>query len=114
MTDPSNDALVTIPFVVDSDHYSVIVILQNHNLTRIAAYDPAEVPMSAVSRSPIVDGRRLRDVIITYATDEEAHEVQRLARQGDFFEALRLVTRGYRFQPDRGDGEGIWRLDKED
>jgi hypothetical protein len=53
-------------------------------------------------------------VIVTSATDEEVQEVERLARQRDIFEAPRLVTRGYRFRPDRGDGGGIWQLEYDD
>jgi hypothetical protein len=69
--------------------------------------------VSAV-KQPIAHGRQLRDVIIPYATDEEVHKVERVTRQRDLFEALWLVTRGYRFRPDRGDGEGIWYPDYDD
>jgi hypothetical protein len=97
--DPNAETpLLVVPFAVERDFYEVIVILQDHNIARIRAYDPAEVPVSLVS--PSFPGRRLKRMYVTYANSEEAARIEQLARLGRGAEALKLVTRGYRFLPD--------------
>jgi hypothetical protein len=78
-----------------------MIILQDGNIERMRAYDPVEVPLSMLPSN--YAGLRLKDVTVTYATDEDIKEMERLAQQGEIRDALRYLTRGFRFRPDRGD-----------
>jgi len=102
---PDNDTqLRVIPWQVDATHYSVMIVLQDGNIDRMRAYDPVEIPLSMMG--PTFAGLELRDVTVTYATDADLREVERLAQQGEIRDALRYLTRGFRFRPDRGDHDG--------
>lgn len=107
---PAADALAVIPFQVTQTEYSVFVVLRDHNLDRIRDYDPAEFPV-AITHTPWVTNLRLKDVLIGYATPDDWREVERLSRYGEITDALRLLTRGYRYRPDRGDGGPPLKLD---
>lgn len=99
---PENDTqLRVIPWQVDATHYSLMIVLQDGNIERLREHDPVEVPLTMLG--PKFAGLQLRDVTVTYATDEDIREVERLGQQGDIRDALRYLTRGFRFRPDRGD-----------
>lgn len=99
-------SLYTIPFPVGPLHYSVIVVLSDENIERIRERDPVEVvtPEIAAVMGPEYAWRTLRDVVITYATADEMVTAAALIKDGKVREALQLLTRGYRYRPDRGDG----------
>jgi len=65
------------------------------------AYDPVEVPIKDLP--PEYSGLTFKDVIVTFATDADVAHVEQLARAGQGREALRYLTRGFRYRPDRGD-----------
>lgn len=97
---PDEPKLYTIPFMVSATHFSLMIVLLQEGIDRIRAYDPAEVPLKEIPPMP----GTLKDIIITYATPEEMQTVIQLTKAGKGFDALRLLTRGYRFRPERGDG----------
>ena len=99
-------SLYTIPLQVSPLHYSLFVILTDENLERIKNYDPAEVVTKEIVKAlgPPFDWLTLRDIVITYATADEVPVVDRLLTEKKVDEALKLLTRGYRFRPDLGDG----------
>jgi hypothetical protein len=93
-----------IPFRVSNSQYSIVVVLQDENLSRIKEYDPAEVTLDKMG-SPW-NQLRLKDVIITYATDAEMMKVMRLMASGDVRKGLQLIARGFKFKPAEGDHDG--------
>lgn len=96
--------MMVLPFQVSSTEYSLFVILQDENLDRMRVYDPAEITISKLSST--VSGLDLKDVIIGYATRPEAQEVVRLCVEGKIKEALRMLSRGWRYRPELGDYDG--------
>lgn len=104
--DGASTQLRVIPWQVDATHYSLMIVLQEGNIERLREYDPVEVPLTMLG--PKFAGLQLRDVTVTYATDEDIREVERLGQQGDIRGALRYLTRGFRFRPDRGDHDNPW------
>lgn len=96
-----NTQLMIIPFEVSPTEYSVMIVLREGNIERIRAYDPVEIPLKHLPTQ--FAERTLKDVIVTYATDEDGAKAEALARAGKATEALRHLTHGYRFRPDRGD-----------
>lgn len=96
--------MMVVPVQFIPGEYAVYVILGRDNLDRIEEYDPAVVPIKDLPAS--YHGLRLAEVVITFATEPELQRVMELAHQGKPREALKLVTRGFRFRPDLGDYEG--------
>ena len=50
--------LMVIPFQCSKDEYSLLIVLQDHNIKRITAYDPADVPIDKMPGS-VIDGLTL-------------------------------------------------------
>lgn len=102
----SESNLYTIPFRVSFTQFSVVVVLTEGNLTRMRVYDPAEVDIQAIraGSGPPYTELELADVIICFGTEADITEMTRLITAGQWMEALRYITRGYRFRPEVGDG----------
>ncbi len=94
--------LLVIPFSVTNVGYSLMIVLQEGNIDRIREYDPAVVVM----RELPPDMGQLVDVVVTFATTEDAAFIEECGRTGRISEALKRLTRGYRFRPDLGDHDG--------
>jgi hypothetical protein len=90
-----------IPFQINPQEYSVFVVLEEENLERMKAYDPAEFNLWKLGDSWLT--LRLRDVIIGYATGPDSARVMELCRAGKPNSALRHLSRGFRYRPDQGD-----------
>jgi hypothetical protein len=93
-----------IPLGIEPGIYSIFVVLDDDNLERIKKYDPAEIVTKSLG--PPWTGRKLKDIVITYATAAEQAQVIAMCREGRIREALRLLTRGWQYRPDRGDYDG--------
>ncbi len=96
--------MMCVPFAIDDKHYSVFVVLEDENLERMRAYDPAELVLSKVEGN--FPGKRLKDIVIGYATAADVAEVLRLANDGKPREALKYLSRGWAFKPEAGDYDG--------
>jgi hypothetical protein len=96
--------MFVIPFRISAREYSMYIVLDDENLERIKKYDPAEVTLRSMggewARST------LKDVIIAYATSAEQQQVLELCATGKVKDALRLLSRGFRYRPDQGDYDG--------
>src|SRR5678816_3209342 len=94
--------MFVIPFQLEAGRDSLWIVLEDENLDRIKEYDPAEVLTSKMPKqwrsSPV------NSIVIAYATPEDRDEVFRLTREGDSATALRILSRGFRFRPETGDG----------
>lgn len=91
--------MLTIPFQVSETEYSIFVVLENDNLDRLKAYDPAEIVLTKFP--PAWQALKLKVVVIGYATPEEAARLQ--DPKADTRALLRQLCRGFAFRPDRGD-----------
>lgn len=104
--------MMVIPFRVSETQYSLYVILGKENLQRIAQYDPAEVTLDKLGE-PFAK-LTLKDVVIGYATDDEQQQVVGLCASGQVRQALRMISRGFRFRPTGGDYDGPYLSLKDD
>jgi hypothetical protein len=92
-----------IPFQVSQTEYTLFIALDQENIDRIKNYDPAEVVKTNLGQP--WSGLALKDVIIGFATEEEKNKVMELWKAGQPQKALRLLSRGFKFRPDRGDSD---------
>jgi hypothetical protein len=90
-----------MPVQMDKTYYCIFVLLEDDNLARIREFDPAEVNVTQVG-APWSE-LKLRDVVIAYLAPFDKEEFMRLCSMKTPREALRLVTRGFRFRPELGD-----------
>lgn len=101
--------MFVIPFQINDKEFALLVCLEDKNLERIRAYDPAEVNLSRMNGIVKWQGLQLRDVIIAYATDADFDRMQEmLAAQAPIADVLRFFTRGYRYRPEEGDRDGLY------
>jgi hypothetical protein len=84
--------------------YSITVVLENDNIDRMWKYDPASVVLASLGRP--WSELKLKDLVITYATEEEKGRVLEMCASGQVIDALRLLSRGFQFRPDQGDYDG--------
>ena len=93
-----------LPIQVSDNEYAVYVFLEDENLERMRAYDPAVVTTQAFG------GRfaslRCKEVVVGYATAEDLNIVMGMCSEGKVKDALRHLTRGFRYRPDQGDHDG--------
>jgi hypothetical protein len=104
---PNDTPLMVIPFNFGEGWYSIMIVLQEGNVSRIRAHDPAVVQVADImAHVPSTSMGHLRDVIVTYATAEDIAYVERCADEGRPSDGLKRLTRGYRYRPDLGDHDG--------
>lgn len=96
--------MYVIPFQVSETTYSIMVVLLDENIERIKQRDPAEVTMKSLGS--LWESLKLKDIIITYTTEAEMAQMMQLCATGRTPEALRRLTRGFVFRPDKGDHDG--------
>jgi hypothetical protein len=96
--------MIVLPFQINARQYSVYIGFDEEGLERMKAYDPGEV----VVRDWGLPFARLelKDIIIGYYTAKDFEDIQRLGAEGKGHEALRLLTRGWAFRPEKGDYKG--------
>jgi hypothetical protein len=92
-----------IPFTVGPNSYNVFVALEDKNLTRMKAYDPAQFKLDKFP--PEFATKRLDTVIIGYVTDKDLKQVHFLIESGAPAAALEFLSRGFKFQPEKGDSD---------
>lgn len=95
--------MLTIPMVVNEQCYDLFIILLDDNVDRIKSYDPAEVVTANLS-GPFVN-RHVRTVVIMYANEKDVQEVMALCRAGTPNKALKYLSRGFQFRPEKGDSD---------
>lgn len=93
--------MISIPFQISEREYCVYIGFDEEGLERMKAYDPGEVIVRDFG--PPFTQLRLKDIIVGYYTAKDLEEIQRLGAAGKGREALRHLTRGYAFRPERGD-----------
>jgi hypothetical protein len=98
--------MFAIPMKVSATHYDLFLCLEDENIERIKAYDPAEVLTSLMGEP--WNGMLVRGFIVTYAAPGELAEVTRLCNEGRAEAALRLLSRGWKYRPDQGDSDDTY------
>jgi hypothetical protein len=81
----------------------LLIVLDEQSIERIRAYDQAEVLWGQLPHE--YSARRPNCIGIGFATTEELNEIERLSATDENWKekAYALVTRGFKFQPDKGD-----------
>ncbi len=92
-----------VPFQVSRESFDIFVILEEDNLLRMKAYDPAEVVKASLGER--FERLKLRNVIIGYATDEDLKQFHDFVARGDVQGGLKYLSRGWAYRPERGDSD---------
>lgn len=95
-----------LPLQVNDTQYSLYVVLEDENIERIKAYDPAEVRTGSMPE--LWRSLQLKDMVILYANPKEAKECLVMCQSGQPMEALRKLARGFRYRPDLGDHDDAY------
>lgn len=90
-----------IPVIVSEDSYDLFIILEEENVVRMKAYDPPEILTTALPTECLA--RKVNNIVLMYATDRDLTAVIAACAVGDVRTALRILSRGYQWRPDRGE-----------
>ena len=96
--------MLSIPVRLNETEYVLFIALQDANIERIKQYDPAEVVPEKLGG----DWAKLtlKQIHITYATEEDERTITELFRKGIVPDAVRFMRRGFKYQPTMGDHDG--------
>lgn len=95
--------MFVMPFSVGAGQFSVMVVIEAGNIERLKANDPAEVSIAKLG-PPWID-LMLKDVLIVMPTPEDAARAMAMATSGNGPAALRFLSRGFAYRPDKGDND---------
>lgn len=97
--------LIVVPFAVSETEYNLLVVMQADNIQRLRDYDPAEVPLQHLP-DDVCGNRKLKNVILAYATTEEVNAMLADAVVGGALEPhFKKLSRGWKYRPELGDSE---------
>lgn len=97
--------MFALPLQVSETDYALYVFLEDENLERMRKHDPAVVATAHLG--PSFNHRlHLREVVVGYSTADDLARVMELCKAGKPLDALRHMTRGFRFRPGQGDHDG--------
>ena len=82
--------------------YNVILVLEDSNLERIKAYDPAVFESGKIDREPFKN-LKLADVCVAYASAEEIKRIQTLYAAQDIRGVMEILFKGWDHKPEDGD-----------
>lgn len=92
-----------IPVILSDDYYDLFIIVEEENVLRMKAYDPPEI---TTLQLPVeFHSRKVNNIVLMYATEEDLVRVTAACDANDLQGALRILSRGYRWRPDSGNGE---------
>lgn len=100
--------MLVIPAQFSPSEYHLFVVLDDDGVERMRLHDPGEIPLGSLS-DPFKD-LVLRKFVLCYASDEEMERIAEWAKQGKLDKIIKLLTGGWRYRPDRGDGAAPQRL----
>jgi hypothetical protein len=90
-----------IPVIVSEDYYDLFIILEEENIRRMKTYDPAELLTTNLPVEFIT--RKVNNIVLMYATADDLKRVTAACAMNDVSGALRILSRGFQWRPDRGD-----------
>lgn len=79
---------------LDSEYFTLLIVLERVNVERLKEYDPLE--FEAVKLGPPWNGLRMANVIVTYAASEDMPKIVELHRADKPHEIIRLLSRGWK------------------
>ncbi|HWE51360.1 MAG TPA: hypothetical protein VG273_16330 [Bryobacteraceae bacterium] len=96
--------MLLIPFTVpnSAEHYSIFVVLDDKNIERILAFDPAQIPFPLKGW----ESKKLTRIFIGFADPRALDKATDLLKSGRLDEALHFLSRSFEFRPDLGDHDG--------
>ena len=97
--------MLVLPVQTAEMEYQLFIVMGAANISRMIKYDP--VDLSLIRLGEPWQHLKLAQLHLLYATELEESEVLAMCKQGQLVNALRLLSRGYKFDPSRGDG-GEW------
>ncbi len=92
-----------VPLQVTAESFDIFVILEDDNLERMKAYDPAEVVKAHLGKP--WEKLKLRNIMIGYATAEDLANFHDFVLAGDVEAGLKWLSRGWAYRPERGDSD---------
>ena len=97
------NAMLLLTRVRPNGKVDLLIVLAEENIERIREYDAAEVIWPQLPREYSM--RMPHTIGVGFCTAQEQEEIKRMsARDPDWREkAFKLVTRGFKFRPDKGD-----------
>jgi len=95
--------MIVIPFQINKSEYSILIALEEENLTRMKKYDPAELSVDKLPSD--MRKLKLKTIHLCYATAEDAGQMLLFVKQGEIGKALSHLARGFEFRPDLGDSD---------
>lgn len=90
-----------IPFQTGPASYNIFVVLEDANLARLREYDPAQLGIDKLPAKWA--SLRLDTVIIGYGDAKDCAQAAFLLHGGEVVKALKFLSRGFVFDPSRGD-----------
>lgn len=90
-----------IPITISVLEYDIWAVLDDGNMDRLRAYDPAEVVLDKLPEP--WRSMRLRSIQICYAKPSDMAEVARRLEAKDVRGALKFLSRGWTYRPEAGD-----------
>jgi hypothetical protein len=93
--------MIALPVIVNEHCYDLFIVMQEDNVTRIKAYDPAEVVTANFAAEFMK--HKVRNVIVMYGNEGDIALITMMCRAGDVRGALRHLSRGYRWRPGAAD-----------
>jgi len=90
--------MIAIPLQISATHYNLYIIMEQDNLDRIRAYDPAVIETSKFP--PDWKHLLVNEVVLMFAT---AEEIKASASTRNVPEMLNNLSRGFKYRPDLGD-----------
>ncbi len=92
--------MIMIPLAWPDGSFDLIVVLEDENLERMREYDPAEIKWRDLGK---FSQYRPKTIQIGYGTSEDVKKISELSQQGKVAEAIKLVSRGWKYRPEAGD-----------
>jgi hypothetical protein len=95
--------MILLPRIRRNGRVDLLIVLDEESFSRIRTYDPAEVLWDQLGYQ--YSTRRPATIGVTFCSAGEQEEIERMsATDPDWKEkAYTLLTRGFKFQPDKGD-----------
>lgn len=96
--------MISIPVARKDNTYDVFIVMGNENLRRIVSHDPAE--MDTLKLGHPWNTMKLRTVVMMFGTDEEREDLLKCKNHKDVQDALKKLSRGFKYRPEMGDHDG--------
>jgi hypothetical protein len=96
--------MISIPYQITKTAYGIFLALEEENVERIRAYDPAQLQVSKL-REPF-KSMKLVAVTVGFINAEDKAEAVRLMRNSStVVPLLEYLSRGFQYRPESGDND---------